>query len=673
MKLSALLAVLLSSSLPNSAFAQSYAAARAGVASESAASGAIGTFRIAPTDLSGIPLTPAAPSVGSDLTPAPAPAPAPAPVPVPVPALAPTANPVAVFHPGVGAPVAAMAQTPNERTAAAPPTDRAPPSERRRALAKARAEVAAPDSPFAGVQFPASEKVEAVSGQDQTGKPEAGFPSPKNWEALTGHSIMTDRAYRSGEHWTLGDQTDGNSTFGGNFRGLAEGLKDLAKAGVKVVHFTPPMKNIPLPRAHHGYEVLNFLEMNPLQGTLAEAQAAVKIGHDLGMRFIGDMVITHAGEWARYKNGENKWQGKDKVGREFEKLDELGPANLGVSDFVRGGHIVDYNGVDRDQLVMADPFHTLLKTNLDNPETLEKMTSYVLGWIKALDLDGIRLDLAKHIRFDPSLPTDPLRTFVKRVQEFAASMGKNNFMIVMEVIHHDWSVLKPYLDIPGVSLYHYPDFLYANEALHGRKPTAMLEDSARKTSDIFGANANNLVLYSEGHDAPRFLSDQSSESLNLFGVSQAYKTFSQGRLPMNYYGSEWSQYQNHPSDFSFPAPWNREVMFEGTPFSWSKKISRHDYLRKLADTRAAYPALQLGNWKPRWSNPNGPGIYSFSRVHEGKDVLVILNTSRDPQDMPGNTGGHFIVDHPEVIPSFNTAASIPLLRRLPHQLSCVGL
>ena len=43
--------------------------------------------------------------------------------------------------------------------------------------------------------------------------------------------------------------------------------------------------------------------------------------------------------------------------------------------------------------------------------------------------------------------------------------------------------------------------------------------------------------------------------------------------------------------------------------------------------RRMHPALSRGDQYVRWSDPNGAGLYAFSRIYQEEEVLVVLNTS----------------------------------------------
>lgn len=103
MKPSAALAVLLSASIPGSAFAQTFSASRAGAAAQSSVSGAAGTIQIAPSILGTLSLSLSAPSIAPSLTPALAITPSVLPVAAAIPIL--PAALAAVVRPAASAPL----------------------------------------------------------------------------------------------------------------------------------------------------------------------------------------------------------------------------------------------------------------------------------------------------------------------------------------------------------------------------------------------------------------------------------------------------------------------------------------------------------------------------------------------------------------------------------------
>ena len=124
-------------------------------------------------------------------------------------------------------------------------------------------------------------------------------------------------------------------------------------------------------------------------------------------------------------------------------------------------------------------------------------------------------------------------------------------------------------------------------------------------------------------------------------MAMAFLMFSTG-IPLVYYGTEQAFRQTtdrlDPEGPQFPAdPENRPDMFpEGQykfPSSAGDKFDTHAptylWLKQLADLRKDHPALSRGEQYVRWSDQNGAGIYAFSRIYKGEEVLVVLNTATE--------------------------------------------
>ena len=252
--------------------------------------------------------------------------------------------------------------------------------------------------------------------------------------------------------------------------------------------------------------------------------------------------------------------------------------------------------------------------------------------MKETDIDGFRLDAVRHVA--PGF----LPLFSKRIHEYAAKLGKTNFMMLGENSTGIDAEMKPYLEDGSLStLYNYPAFRRENVALHGAGPTRVLEGSRAASRDGLGGAADRLVRFIDLHDTYRFL--LSDTPGGLLKSALAYLMLSAG-IPLVYYGTEQAFRQLNgrltPEGGDLPAdPQNREDMFaDGQYKSGSSAGDKFDasspafrFLRALAGLRRALPALRRGEQYARYSDPDGAGVYAFSRIHEGQEVLVVLNTS----------------------------------------------
>jgi alpha-glucosidase len=86
---------------------------------------------------------------------------------------------------------------------------------------------------------------------------------------------------------------DGNSDGVGDLAGIRAHLGYLARLGVDAVWFNPWYAS---PMADAGYDVADYRAIDPLFGTLSEAEALISEAHELGIRIIVDIVPNHCSD-----------------------------------------------------------------------------------------------------------------------------------------------------------------------------------------------------------------------------------------------------------------------------------------------------------------------------------------------------------------------------------------
>ncbi len=85
----------------------------------------------------------------------------------------------------------------------------------------------------------------------------------------------------------------------GDLPGITDRLPYLRDLGVDAVWITP---FYPSPQHDHGYDVADYQDVDPLFGTLADADALLARAHELGLRLIVDLVPNHTSsdhQWFR--------------------------------------------------------------------------------------------------------------------------------------------------------------------------------------------------------------------------------------------------------------------------------------------------------------------------------------------------------------------------------------
>jgi len=84
--------------------------------------------------------------------------------------------------------------------------------------------------------------------------------------------------------------SDGNGDGIGDLPGITARLHEVAALGVDAIWLSPFYTS---PQRDAGYDVADYRNVDPLFGTLADADALVARGHELGLRVIVDIVPNH--------------------------------------------------------------------------------------------------------------------------------------------------------------------------------------------------------------------------------------------------------------------------------------------------------------------------------------------------------------------------------------------
>lgn len=86
---------------------------------------------------------------------------------------------------------------------------------------------------------------------------------------------------------------DGNGDGKGDIQGIRSRLKYLKNLGIDAIWITPWY---PSPQKDHGYDVADYLDIEPDYGTLSEAELMINEAHQLGIKVIIDIVPNHSSD-----------------------------------------------------------------------------------------------------------------------------------------------------------------------------------------------------------------------------------------------------------------------------------------------------------------------------------------------------------------------------------------
>jgi glycosidase len=281
-----------------------------------------------------------------------------------------------------------------------------------------------------------------------------------------------DTWFRAGSGWQ-----------GGTLKGLKSKLGYLRRLGITALWVSPIFRQVAFEPSYHGYGIQNFLDVDPHFGTRAEFRDFVQAAHEQGIYVILDIIAHHTGNVFTYAPdrytthdrasgqwyNDPRWDGKpyavqgfnDREGQptlpysgkpQMDSLEAawpdgaIWPREFQRPDlFLHKGHILNWDYYP--EYAEGDMF--ALKT-LDlwvRWEVQYRQASSALAclalvycfWIAYADLDGFRIDAAKH------MGEEALRTFCDVIREFAQSIGKERFLLVGEVSgsrEHAWEVVE---------------------------------------------------------------------------------------------------------------------------------------------------------------------------------------------------------------------------------------
>ncbi|UXY25382.1 glycoside hydrolase family 13 protein [Streptomyces sp. HUAS TT20] len=199
---------------------------------------------------------------------------------------------------------------------------------------------------------------------------------------------------------------DGNGDGVGDIAGLRSRLPYLKSLGIDAIWINPWYKS---PMADHGYDVADYREIDPLFGTLAEAEQLIEEAHRHGIRVIPDIVPNHTSDrhaWFRaaLTAGPGSPERERYVFRPGRGPGGAEPPNDWVSCF---------GGPAWTRLPDGDWYLHLFAPeqpdlNWEHPEVRAEFESVLRFWFSR-GVDGFRIDVAHGLVKDPELSDLPPR------------------------------------------------------------------------------------------------------------------------------------------------------------------------------------------------------------------------------------------------------------------------
>jgi alpha-glucosidase len=465
---------------------------------------------------------------------------------------------------------------------------------------------------------------------------------------------------------------DSNGDGIGDLDGIRTRLPYLRWLGVDAIWLSPIY---PSPMADFGYDIADFIAVDPCFGTMARFDALVEATHASGLKLLLDFVPNHT-------SVEHPWFRDSRRSRDDPKRDwyiwrdpaaDGGPPNNWLSVF--GGSAWEW-----DEATGQYYYHAFLKEQPDlnwrNPDVRRAMLDVMRFWLDR-GVDGFRVDVIWHLIKDLEFRDNPpnpnfrpgMAAFKQQLRVYNTDRPE-----VHEVITEIRSVLDEYPDRMMVGeIYLPPEQLVAYYGAEGRGvhlpfnfQLVELPWSARVIADAVARYEAllpphgwpNWVL--GNHDRPRIASRVGAAQARV----AAMLLLTLRGTPTMYYGDEIGMHDVAIPPELVQDPWGRNEPGLGvgrdperTPMQWSPEpnagfttgrpwlpvaddyrvvnveVERDDPLsmltlyRQLIALRRAEPALQIGRYE---AMPADGDLVAFVRTHGERRLLVLLNLGPEP-------------------------------------------
>jgi glycosidase len=492
------------------------------------------------------------------------------------------------------------------------------------------------------------------------------FPSPKDWRDHWIYFLLVDR-FDSGDEQPRDAWNAQTGIYqGGTFNGVRRRLDYLKTLGVGAIWLSPVLKNSQWKQdgTFHGYGIQDFLAIEPrfsvdpdrarADPSFAEAELEQLIDacHACGIYVIFDIVLNHAGDVFAYRvadrwvdqpdlkaDGAYRIGWRDADGTPLDRWTEaprpddhdLHPDACIWPSELRDNAAFSRRGRENGHL--NGDFYTLRELAIWREPVLEALIRIHQYLIARFDFDGMRIDALKHIE------REAVRRFCGTIQDFATSIGKENFFMFGEVTA-DEDTIASFIDRSGQppsgcidAALDFPLFQKLPGVAKGLLSPAGLADVYESRNHARQAEAGRFfVTFLDNHDqTTRFRSgegetpDHRDDQVTL-GLACLFAL--QG-IPCLYYGTEQGLCGRGNVDMAV-----REALW-GKPGAFDRSNLFYEEIRKIAALRAQLPALRHGRQYFRPVSANGcgfgvspfpGGIIAFSRILGNSEVLVVANT-----------------------------------------------
>ena len=413
----------------------------------------------------------------------------------------------------------------------------------------------------------------------------------------------------------------------GDFNGITGKLDYLSDLGIDAMWLMPIN---PSP-SYHGYDVINYFNVNPEYGTMEDFKHLLDEAHRRGMHLIIDLVINHT-------SSQNPWfvdanNNPDSPYRDWYIWRASDPGYTGPlgTAWHPGSHGY-YYGIFSD---------TMPDLNYTNPEVGAEMLKIVNFWLTNVGVDGFRVDAVKYLIEEGQKQENTASTH-EWLKDFYSAYKADNpqAFTVGEVYGAGAFAATTYIG--------QLDEIFSFELAGGFVNSAQGESNTAMTSAVKFTLKDMpdgpLATFLTNHDQNRVMSVVGGNAEKA-KVAAGLMLTSPG-TPFIYYGEEVGMEGIKPDeDIRRPMQWdgNTNAGFtSGNPWrepgenyvsanvanETSDPKSLLSFYRDFIELRSQHPALQDGTWV--LVDSDNTGVFSALRIDQQETILVLANLTKSP-------------------------------------------
>ena len=429
---------------------------------------------------------------------------------------------------------------------------------------------------------------------------------------------------------------DSNSDGIGDFNGITakldylndgdpETTTDLGVTGIWLMPINPSP-------SYHGYDVTDYMAVNPDYGTMDDFNNLVSEAHARGIRVIIDLVVNHTSR-------DHPWF-----------VASRDPTSEYRDYYIWVDEKPNYNGPWGQQVWIAHStgyYYALFwegmpDLNYYNPAVTQEIDNAVTFWLTETGIDGFRLDAARHLIEEGAIQenTDSTHAWYEHFRPFYKAINPD--AVTVGEIWDDLNSIKSYIEGDELDLAFQFGLAetFITSVMEGNAGTALGE--LKLSYKILPAL--QYATFLTNHDQNRTLS-QVGGDIDKAKVAASLLLTSPG-VPFLYYGEEIGLMGEKPDeDIRRPMQWSTDAHAGfSDEFPWRSPgdgwetnnvalesidpDSLLSHYRTLIQIRNNHAALRVGDtYVVRTGNP---ALYSILRVSQDEMVLVIVNLSDAP-------------------------------------------